>query len=103
MFNLTQGVGQTGKWLVFDYNYKYNMNNYRSWVLEEGENYSRIQQEETTEFLEQMKNDENFLEKLKEESSEYNTMMFVWLEIATEKQINHIEKSHNHIEELYKK
>ncbi len=104
MFDLTQGVGQTGEWLIFDYDHKYNMNNYRSWVLEGGENYSKIRQGETTEFLEQMRNDENFgsnfLEELREKSSERTTMMLVWIEMATERQIDYIEKLYETTKEI---
>lgn len=58
--NFTGRMGTTGRWVVFDYRYKYNLNDYLDRVLKEGENYSQKQLKESEEFMQQLNSEKSF-------------------------------------------
>jgi len=69
--NFTGRIGTTGRWVVFDYNYKYNLNDYFDWLLKEGESYSQQKLKESEEFADrQLEMDKESFEKFCEELME---------------------------------
>lgn len=93
--NLTGRLGTTGRWVVFDYNYKYNLNDYFDWVLKEGENYTREQTKEYKEFigdLESKESSEKFFKELEESSARSVDFLYEWGSTAVEDQIDQIER-----------
>ncbi len=95
---LTGRMGTTGRWVVFEYNYTYNLKDYFDWVLKEGENYTLRKQREGQEFIKQLESGESkkvFEELFKdmEEKVEISLdSLYAWGILKTETQIKHINK-----------
>jgi hypothetical protein len=104
--NLTGRIGTTGRWVVFDYNYKYNLNDYFDWVLKEGENYDREQLKESEEFMRYLENKESFEKFSKKELEEFIArgldFLYEWGSMAVEKQIDRIERFYKAQQEIEK-
>ena len=93
--NFTGRMGTTGRWVVFDYSYKYNLNHYFDWVLKEGENYSQKQLKESDEFMQQLNSEksfEKFSKELDESVDRGLDFLYEWGSMAVEKQIERIER-----------
>lgn len=97
LHNFTGRIGTTGRWVVFDYNYKYNLNDYFDWVLKEGENYSQKQLKESEEFLEQLSSKE-----FDESVDRGLDFLYEWGSMAVEKQIKRIERVYKVQQEVEK-
>ena len=100
--NFTGNIGTTGRWVVFDFNYKYNLNNYFDWTLKEKENISQENKKKAEEFARQLKNKETskkFMEKISESSNMGLAFLYEWGGMTVESQIEHLEKLYM---ELYK-
>lgn len=95
--NFTGRIGTTGRWVVFDYNYKYNLNDYFDWVLKEGENYSQKQLIESEEFLQQLSSKE-----FDESVDRGLDFLYEWGSMAVEKQIKRIERLYKVQQEVEK-
>ena len=104
--NFTGRMGTTGHWVVLDYNYRYNLNDYYEWVLKEGEKYSQKQRERSEEFMKEVGSEES-LEKFTKEIDEstYRMLDFLhqWGIMAVEKQINRIERSYRKVQQEVEK
>ena len=103
--NFTGQLGTTGRWVVFDYNYKYNLNDYFDWVSKEGENYTRKQHKESEEFMQQFGSEESFEEFRKEldESLDKGLNFFYeWGSMAVEKQVERVERLYKAQEQVEK-
>ncbi len=100
--NFTGRMGTTRRWVVFDYNYRYNFNDYFEWVLKEGESYSQKQLEGSEEFMKQLASVESlekykkFIKEIEESTHRMIYFLYEWGSIAVGKQIYHMDR-------LYKK
>ena len=74
LHNFTGNLGTTGRWVVFDYNYKYNSADYFDWLLKYGEGYSNKQLEESERFLE----DEQSFDKFDESVDSGLDFLYEW-------------------------
>lgn len=93
--NFTGRMGTTGRWVVFDYSYKYNLNDYFDWVLKEGENYRQKQLKESEEFMQQLNREKSFGKFNKERDASVDRgldFLYEWGSMAVEKQIGRIER-----------
>jgi hypothetical protein len=100
----TGRLGTKGQWLVFDYNYKYNLSDYFDWVLKEGENNSQKKLKESEEFARKLGNKESF-DKFRIEIFESTDIglefCYEWGSMRVEKQIELFEglyKSQQNVE-----
>jgi len=92
---ITGRFGTTGKWMVFDYNYKYNLNDYLEWINEEGQDRLLKEWEESNELTNQLKIEQDW-KKFMKSTNEYveKSLVFLyeWGSIEVKKQIERIEK-----------
>lgn len=88
-------LGTTGKWVVFNYDYKYNLNDYYDWSIKEGKSYVQAQFQEVRKFEEQMKNPNfinEFMNEIEESANEDLEFLYNWGELALVEQTSRIDK-----------
>lgn len=87
--------GTTGRWLVFDYNYKYNLNDYLEWINNVSLDWLTSEREKFIELKSQLKTKQGFqsLRKSIIESAEMSSVLqYDWANSMLVKQIEQIEK-----------
>lgn len=99
--NFTGRMGTTGRWVVIDYNYKYNLNDYFDWVLKEGDNYSQKKLNESEELMRQL-NSKELLEKFRKELTRGLDFLYGWGSATVENQIEYIEELYRVPQEVEK-
>jgi hypothetical protein len=86
--------GTTGKWVVFDYNYKYNLNDYLEWI--NGEGQDRIAEwKKSNDLIIQLKNKhgwERFWKSTSERAGRGLAFLYEWGSIRVGRQIELIEE-----------
>lgn len=92
--NFTGRLGTTGRWVVFDYYYKYDLNDYFTWALEDGRNYSQNRAREAAAFTKQLEQGQQVMESLKKSTDRSLEFLYDWGSITTEKQIETIGRLH---------
>jgi len=81
-------MGTKGRWVVIDYNYKYNLNDYFHWLLKEGENW-RLQEP-----IKRKKSLAEFLatpDKFEEKIAKELHFLYTWADITAKNQFERIE------------
>jgi hypothetical protein len=106
---ITGHLGTKGKWVVFDYMYKYNLNDYLEWITGEGRDKLR-KQEKSNDFVSQLKTKqglEKFMIQIKElaekaeESAERSlAFLYQWGSIKVKEQIELVEELYKAEEEF---
>jgi len=94
--NFTGRMGTTGRWVVIDYNYKFNLNDYFDWVLKKGDNYSQKILKQSEEFMGQplftsKESFEKFRKELLASVDRGLDFLYEWSSMTVEKQIARIE------------
>jgi hypothetical protein len=86
--------GTTGKWLVVDYSYTYNQNDYSIWYLREGDAYHDKEKKKTSNFIDKLRSQkgrQEFMDKALNDLS----VLEMWASAWVEKYPQHVD------EELY--
>ena len=87
-------VKAEGHWYLIDFKYTYNMNDYYSWILKEGEDYSDQAQVEMKEQMKYFKRPIAEIKKSIDEQSEKSiNLIYDWIDLRMELQIKDIEKT----------
>lgn len=100
--NFTGNMGTTGRWVLFDYKYKNNRNDYLNWVLKEGENLSKQHNKKVEasliKYKGMIKDKESYKKWKKAVDDRVNKNLnfaYEWGSMAVEEQIERIENLHN--------
>ena len=86
--------GTTGKWVVFDYNYKYNLNDYLQWITGEGQDRF-AESKRSDDLISKLKNRqdwERFWKSTSERTGRKLAFLYEWGSDQVERQIELIEE-----------
>ena len=101
--NFAGQLGTTGRWVVYDYEYKYTLRDYYEWVLKAGDVYAAEQQKDAIELASLAKN-KDFIEQLiknrKEDARKDMQFLYEWGGVATKRQIDQFENLYRVLENV---
>ena len=94
--------GTKGRWMVVDYKYKYNLNDYWEWILKKGGDYKETKKPEeiVDEFINKIKNGK-WIEEIKESALRQLGVDSGWALYTVEEQIGRYEILYKQREEIY--
>ena len=100
--NFTGKMGTTGRWVLFDYKFKYNRNDYLNWVLNKGENWIEKNRKRVDASLTLLKRDikdkksyERWRHEIDARVNKRLNLAYEWGSSLMEKQIERVENSDN--------
>ena len=90
-----------GSWVVIDYRYTYNRNDYYNWILSEGENYYLTELDKVQkEWEEWRKRPREFMESIKRASDKSLNFSYDWANLTMELQIKNIQEMDKQYEKV---